>query len=459
MGLCRGGLDCPAGSRTYFTLAGHGGSRCGGGGGRTFYDANGNLTGVYSYGWSVASYSWDAENRLAGATRNGVTESYVYDVDGNRIKKTGGGVTTRTWFPTYEEENGVAIKYYVFKGMRIAVKRGSSLYYLHGDHLASTSLTTSGSSVHAWRTYRAYGSVRTSSGNLETDRTFTGQKSDGTGLLYMNARYYDPALGTFLSADTLVPDPAAVPDYNRFLYARGNPLKYADPSGHCIDGVSTIVCVSLITGTIGGVANAAGNVTAQVIQNRTQGMSWGESIRHINGKETAIAAGTGFVSGALAPFTGLGGTIAVNAVLGGVQHVATAVVAHNKRLAEVDPVETGLSALVGGAAGAIQGALPKELAAGYEPAGSLYGEMKVLTRFGEATDAYAKAVAPKTATEMQKDLGAAQIASMVANPVGRSRLFLGATVGNLSAPCTSMAECGSTSFSRSVRGGGAGRVY
>jgi hypothetical protein len=37
----------------------------------------------------------------------------------------------------------------------------------------------------------------------------------------------------FLSPDTVVPDPSAVIDYNRFLYARGNPLKYADPSGHC----------------------------------------------------------------------------------------------------------------------------------------------------------------------------------------------------------------------------------
>jgi len=78
----------------------------------------------------------------------------------------------------------------------------------------------------------AYGSIRSSSGTLQTDRTYTGQKSDGTGLLYYNARYYDPALGTFLSPDTLVPDAGRVIDYNRFLYVRGNPLKYTDPSGH-----------------------------------------------------------------------------------------------------------------------------------------------------------------------------------------------------------------------------------
>jgi RHS repeat-associated protein len=47
-----------------------------------------------------------------------------------------------------------------------------------------------------------------------------------------NARYYDPTLGTFLSPDTLVPDAGVLFDYNRYLYTRGNPLKYTDPSGH-----------------------------------------------------------------------------------------------------------------------------------------------------------------------------------------------------------------------------------
>ena len=50
--------------------------------------------------------------------------------------------------------------------------------------------------------------------------------------MYYNARYYDPALGTFVAPDSLIPNPGMVTHYNRFLYARGNPLKYADPSGH-----------------------------------------------------------------------------------------------------------------------------------------------------------------------------------------------------------------------------------
>jgi hypothetical protein len=46
------------------------------------------------------------------------------------------------------------------------------------------------------------------------------------------ARYYDPTRGTFLSPDTLVPDAGVLFDYNRFMYTRGNPLKYTDPTGH-----------------------------------------------------------------------------------------------------------------------------------------------------------------------------------------------------------------------------------
>ncbi len=77
--------------------------------------------------------------------------------------------------------------------------------------------------------YYAYGSVRSGEvADLHTDRTFTGQKSDATGLLYYNARYYDPSLGTFISPDTIVPDPGLVIDYNRVLYARANPLRYTE---------------------------------------------------------------------------------------------------------------------------------------------------------------------------------------------------------------------------------------
>ncbi|MCA9368332.1 RHS repeat-associated core domain-containing protein [Candidatus Kaiserbacteria bacterium] len=68
---------------------------------------------------------------------------------------------------------------------------------------------------------------------VRTDRRFTGQQLDGSGLYYYNARYYDPEIGHFISPDTLVPDPGSVFGYNRYMYSLGNPLKFNDPSGHC----------------------------------------------------------------------------------------------------------------------------------------------------------------------------------------------------------------------------------
>jgi RHS repeat-associated protein len=43
----------------------------------------------------------------------------------------------------------------------------------------------------------------------QTTLDFTGQKRDGTGLLHYHARQYDPKLGLFVSADTIVPGTAS----------------------------------------------------------------------------------------------------------------------------------------------------------------------------------------------------------------------------------------------------------
>ncbi len=73
---------------------------------------------------------------------------------------------------------------------------------------------------------------RISQGTLATDKLFTGQRLDGTGLYYYGARYYDPNIGRFISADTVVPNPKNPQAFNRFSYVANNPLKYIDPTGH-----------------------------------------------------------------------------------------------------------------------------------------------------------------------------------------------------------------------------------
>ncbi len=82
--------------------------------------------------------------------------------------------------------------------------------------------------------YYSYGAPRTTEGTLPTDFTFTGQKFDASdGLMYYGARYYDAALGRFISADTVIPDPKSPEGLNRYAYVFNNPLKYSDPTGHC----------------------------------------------------------------------------------------------------------------------------------------------------------------------------------------------------------------------------------
>ena len=52
-----------------------------------------------------------------------------------------------------------------------------------------------------------------------------------TALVNMNGRVYDPAVSQFLSPDRYVADITNSLDFNRYMYARNNPLIYTDPSG------------------------------------------------------------------------------------------------------------------------------------------------------------------------------------------------------------------------------------
>jgi len=78
-----------------------------------------------------------------------------------------------------------------------------------------------------------YGGVRWEGGTLLTDYRFTGERlSVELGLYQMGARWYDPYLNRWLSADTLVPEPGNPQLLNRYSYVVGNPLRHRDPSGH-----------------------------------------------------------------------------------------------------------------------------------------------------------------------------------------------------------------------------------
>jgi RHS repeat-associated protein len=196
--------------------------------------------------------------------------------------------------------------YYYAGSTRIAMRvqvLGSPdmVYYLHGDHLGSTSLTTCGvatseggcgglplGDVVAQQRYLPYGAERWHSGTLPTDYRFTSQRSEEAtlGSLYdYGARFYSPALGRFLSPDPIVPNVTDPQLFGRYTYARNSPLMYNDPDGHCgplciavglavaIGAIATLQHMStdchstfghcLLTGLGAGQANMVGIISGQ----------------------------------------------------------------------------------------------------------------------------------------------------------------------------------------------------
>lgn len=79
------------------------------------------------------------------------------------------------------------------------------------------------------------GDRRISQGTLATDKQFTGQRLDSTGLYYYNARYYDPDIGRFISPDTVVQSLYDPQSLNRDSYCLNNPLRYTDPTGDVVN--------------------------------------------------------------------------------------------------------------------------------------------------------------------------------------------------------------------------------
>jgi RHS repeat-associated protein len=157
--------------------------------------------------------------------------------EGKRVKATLSGVTTAYLGNYYEWSNSTYKEYYYAGAQRLAVNDNGTLYWLLGDHLGSTSITAnSGGGLYAELRYKPWGEERYTNGvTTPTRRQYTGQINDvEIGLYFYNARMYSPALGRFISADTIVPGAGSPQAFNRYAYALNSPLNYIDPSGHVV---------------------------------------------------------------------------------------------------------------------------------------------------------------------------------------------------------------------------------
>ena len=197
------------------------------------YDARGNTVAK-----DAQNLNFDQANRLTSIDGKG---TYTYDAAGRRVKKVTPAGTMYYAYNSagslmwdFDAATGNGTDYIYLAGKMIAAHRpaiagGNSYYYtnLQGSVLATTD---SLGNFRSSNDYRPYG--ESALGSPVTGPGFTGHVNDSdVDLVYMQARYYDPSTGRFLSSDPVRPAPGSAFGFNRYAYANGNPVSNVDPDG------------------------------------------------------------------------------------------------------------------------------------------------------------------------------------------------------------------------------------
>ncbi|MCX7513169.1 RHS repeat domain-containing protein [Frateuria hangzhouensis] len=105
----------------------------------------------------------------------------------------------------------------------------TSTYVLTDDQGTVLMLTDNHGNPIARFDHRPYGQQ---SGPVNAGPGYTGHVEDpDTGLVYMQARYYDSEVGRFLSVDPLATPIGSEYFGSRYLYANAGPIQYIDPYG------------------------------------------------------------------------------------------------------------------------------------------------------------------------------------------------------------------------------------
>jgi RHS repeat-associated protein len=139
--------------------------------------------------------------------------------------------------------------------------------FYHTDGLGSTRIITDNVGLITDRyTYDAFGVLIEQNGTFGNSFQFAGEQTDGTGLQYLRARYYDPMIGRFISKDAFggfIEDPMS---QNSYLYANANPVNYTDPSGYFTLGdVSATLSIISTFAASGGVGFGVGYIGAAAL--------------------------------------------------------------------------------------------------------------------------------------------------------------------------------------------------
>lgn len=199
------------------------------------YDPQGNVDDKNN-----ADYVFDYGNRL----RSAPGEWYAYDGHGRRVLSCTPTACDYQQYAangqlSFHQDNRKGLHYVNFYlgSSLVAIREqptaggAATVKYQHTDALGTPIATTDTTAAFIEKSeYEPYG--RLVNRPLTDGPGFTGHVQDAaTGLTYMQQRYYDPAIGRFLSVDPVAANSSTGANFNRYWYADNNPYKFVDPDG------------------------------------------------------------------------------------------------------------------------------------------------------------------------------------------------------------------------------------
>jgi RHS repeat-associated protein len=269
-------------------------------------DSNGNVIwkNSTSVNWKYVYNSFGQMTQVLNRTYSGgawspltIVATYYYDAAGARARTVEGNATTIFVYAGHDAllqigADGKCVKYVYAGGLQLRVVAVGETYSYVADALGSTRFVLKNGNKDAANilysavTYKPFGGAVTSSGG---DRiTFAGEAQDGTGLVYLSARYYDPAIGRFYALDPELGRISMPQTLDRYVYCVNNPLAFTDPSGRDIFGdvgnwfsengatiAVVVVCVALTIATAGIASPALALAASMAIGAGTSALDYG----------------------------------------------------------------------------------------------------------------------------------------------------------------------------------------